>query len=177
MFVFPIVFFLVITLCYLTFYLCDYVRLQGLIQTIAEEQAICIKDNEELLKEVNYEKRKEKGITYLLNNLSEKKTILISEVKNKAENQKLFGKVEGVTASISHTKVEIQLNMLISTGIPKVHEYLGGTPYRYQINTSIPVHNPEEFTRAYTALKDTMDSTKGFNTIKKKLDEIKKVKE
>lgn len=177
MFVFPIVFFLVITLCYLTFYLCDYVRLQGLVETIAEEQVICIKDKEKLFVEVNYKKRKERGITYFLDNLSSEKSTLVSIVKSMAEKEKLFGKVESVSASISHTKVQIQLQMTISTGIPKVQEYLGGTPFRYQINVSIPVHNPTEFTRAYTALQDTMESTKGAKEIKDKLNEIKKVKE
>lgn len=177
MFVFPIVFFMVITLCYLTFYLCDYVRLQGLVETIAEEQVICIKDKEKLFVEVNYKKRKERGITYFLDNLSSEKSTLVSIVKSMAEKEKLFGKVESVSASISHTKVQIQLQMTISTGIPKVHEYLGGTPFRYQINVSIPVHNPTEFTRAYTALQDTMESTKGAKEIKEKLNEIKKVKE
>lgn len=177
MFIFPIVFFLVMTLCYLTFYLCDYVRLQGLVANIAEEQVICIKDKENLLKEVNYKKRRERGVTYFLNNLSSEKNILISTIKNMTEKEQLFGKVESVTASLSHKRVEVQLNMAISTGIPKVHEYLGGMPYQYQINTSIPIHNPTEFTRAYTALQDTMESAKGFKKIKEKIDEIKNVKE
>lgn len=177
MFIFPVVFFLVMTLCYLTFYLCDYVRLQGLVANITEEQVICIKDKENLLTEFNYKKRRERGVTYFLDNLSQEKNILVSTIKSMAEKEKLFGKVESVTVSLSHTKVEIQLNMSISTGIPKVHEYLGGMPYRYQINTSVPVHNPTEFTRAYTALQDTMESAKGVKKIKEKIDEIKNVKE
>ncbi|MCI8407712.1 MAG: pilus assembly protein [Lachnospiraceae bacterium] len=177
MFIFPVVFFLVMTLCYLTFYLCDYVRLQGLVANITEEQVICIKDKESLFTEANYKKRRERGVTYFLNNLSLEKNTLVSTIKNMAEKETLFGKVESVTASLSHTKVEIQLNMAISTGIPKVHEYLGGTPYRYQLNTSVPIHNPTEFTRAYTALQDTMESAKGFKKIKEKIDEIKNVKE
>lgn len=177
MFIFPVVFFLVMTLCYLTFYLCDYVRLQGLVANITEEQVICIKDKESLFTEANYKKRRERGVTYFLNNLSLEKNTLVSTIKNMAEKETLFGKVESVTASLSHTKVEIQLNMAISTGIPKVYEYLGGTPYRYQLNTSVPIHNPTEFTRAYTALQDTMESAKGFKKIKEKIDEIKNVKE
>lgn len=177
MFVFPIVFFLIMTLCYTTFYLCDYVRLQGLVENLSEEQAICVKDNENLLAEVDYKKRKERGITYILKDLSKEKSTLISMVKSMAEKEKLFGKVEGVTASLSYTKVELQLNMSISTGMSKVHEYLGGTPYRYQISVSIPIHNPTEFTRAYTALQDTMESAKGSKQIKEKLKDIKNVKE
>lgn len=177
MFVFPVVFFMVITLCYMTFYLCDYVRLQGLVEEMAEEQAICIKDDTVLFNEVDYKKRRERGATYFLKNLSKEKNILLTEVKNQASKMKLIGTVESVTASVSHTRVTIQLNMAISTGIPKVHEYLGGTPYRYQVTTAIPVHNPVEFTRAYTILADTMESVEGAKKIQKKLDDIKKVKE
>ncbi len=177
MFVFPLVFFLVITLCYMTFYLCDYTKLQGLVETIAEEQVLCIKDKEKLLEEVDYQKRKERGITFYLDGLSAEKNTLVSTLKSMADKEKLFGKVESVSATIGHTKVSIQLNMAISTGISKVHEYLGGSPFRYQINTSIPVHNPTEFTRAYTALQDTMESVKGSKKINEKLNEIKKIKE
>ncbi|MBD5088904.1 MAG: hypothetical protein HDT30_08880 [Clostridiales bacterium] len=177
MFVFPLVFFLVITLCYMTFYLCDYTKLQGLVEIIAEEQVLCIKDKEKLLEEVDYQKRKERGITFYLDGLSAEKNILVSTLKSMADKEKLFGKVESVSATIGHTKVSIQINMAISTGISKVHEYLGGSPFQYQINTSIPVHNPTEFTRAYTALQDTMESVKGSKKINEKLNEIKKIKE
>lgn len=91
MFVFPVVFFLVITLCYMTFYLCDYVRLQGLVEGMAEEQAICIKDNTVLLEEVDYKKRKERGATYFLKNLSKEKDTLLTEVRNQANKMKLLG--------------------------------------------------------------------------------------
>lgn len=176
MFIFPITFFVVITLCYFTFYLCEYTRLQGLVENMAEEQAVCVKNNDSLLEKVDYQKRKGKGVAYVVSDLSDRESTLISKVKKKVKDEKILGDIKGVTAKISHTKVEIQLDMAISVGIPAVHEYFGGTPYKYQVTSSIPVHDPEEFARAYTALKDTLESTKGAKEIKKKLNEIKKVK-
>lgn len=175
MFVFPVVFFLVITLCYMTFYLNDYVRLQGIIENYAVEEGMCIKDSDELLVAPSYKERKSRGISYMFGDLKKQQNSLALALEKSIENEKIIGKLEQVTVKISGAKIDVTVEMSIDVGIPQVHTNMGGSPFRYSMNTTVWIHNPEEFLRAYTKLKDTWESTKGDKLIKEKLSEINKV--
>ena len=83
------------------------------------------------------------------------------------------GEVSSVAAKVSYNSIIITAKIKLTIGISRVKEFFTGTPLEYTIDTKIPVHNPEEFIRAYTALAGTMDEGKGEKSIKKKLREIK----
>lgn len=175
-FIFPIVFFIVLALCYFTFYMCDRVKLQSVVDGLAQNQAICVKDDTTLGKKRDYANILEKGVFYYLSDLSGQKTSFNKNLQSQAKNSLILGKVTKVESEVSHTKIQAKVTVNVNIGIGQVKQYLTGTPLQYQITATAPVHNPAEFARAYLALGETMDSVKGVDSIKKNLKGLKKVK-
>lgn len=174
-FIFPIVFFVVLALCFFAFYMCERVKLQAVVNTMVQEQAICVKDNTVLGKKRDYATILDKGVFYYLSDLSDKKSALNKQLQSKAKEILIIGTVNKVESKVSHTKVEATVTVNVNIGVSQVKEYLTGTPLQYQITANAPVHNPAEFTRGYMVIGETVDGVKGMDTIKQKLKEFLKV--
>lgn len=175
-FIFPIVFFVVLALCYFTFLMCERVKLQAAVNTLVQEQAVCVKDNTVIGKERNYANILDKGAFYYLSDLSEQKSAFNKQLQTQAKNTLILGNVSKVESKVSHTKIEATVIVHVNIGVSQVKEYLTGTPLQYQITANAPVHNPAEFARGYLAMGETLDGVKGVDAIKKKLKEFLKLK-
>lgn len=168
-FVFPMVFFLVLTLCYLTFFMCDKVRLQSMVNTLSEKQAVCVKDHYELGSTRDYSTILEKGVLYYLEDLSAEQALFQEKLENKGKKLLILGEVESVECSVGYSSVEANIVVNVEIGLSMVKEYFTGTPLQYTIHAKIPVHNPSEFVRSYTVIGDTIDQIEGASAIKEKL--------
>lgn len=175
-FIFPIVFFVVLALCYFTFLMCERVKLQAVVNTLVQEQVVCVKDNTVLGKERNYANVLERGVFYYLSDLSEQKSAFDRQLQSQARNTLILGNVSKVESKVSHTKIEATVTINVNIGVSQVKEYLTGTPLQYQITANAIVHNPAEFARGYMAMGETLDGVKGVDTIQKKLKELLNVK-
>lgn len=176
-FIFPIVFFVVLALCYFTFLMCEKVKLQAAVNTLVQEQAVCIKDNTLPGKKRDYANILEKGVFYYLSDLSDQKSAFNKQLQSKAKSVLIVGNVSKVDSKVSHTKIEASVTVDINIGVSQVKEYLTGTPLQYQITANAPVHNPAEFARGYMAIGETLDGVKGVDAIKQKLKDLLKVKQ
>ena len=165
-FVFPIIIFVLIAILYMSHYMADKCKGQSIIDLYAQEQALCLKGQYPLGTSQNYTKILEKGVYFYLSSLTK-------EVREQLAESLLMGEVSSVAAKVSYNSIIITAKIKLTIGISRVKEFFTGTPLEYTIDTKIPVHNPEEFIRAYTALAGTMDEGKGEKSIKKKLREIK----
>lgn len=114
-----------------------------------------------------------KGCLFYLSSLTKEETELDKQVREQLAESLLMGEVSSVAAKVSYNSIIITAKIKLTIGISRVKEFFTGTPLEYTIDTKIPVHNPEEFIRAYTALAGTMDERKGEKNIKKRLREIK----
>ena len=90
-FIFPIVFFVVLALCYFTFLMCERVKLQAAVNTLVQEQAVCVKDNTVIGKERNYANILDKGAFYYLSDLSEQKSAFNKQLQTQAKNTLILG--------------------------------------------------------------------------------------
>lgn len=172
--IFPMVFFIVLTLCYLVFQLCDKVKVESVLENLAREQAIALKEGTALKEQGDYSKISEKGVFYLLEDLSEESNSLKKVAKNRMEKVMILGEIEQIDVKLSHYKVKISAKISTYFGLANIQEYFGGSPYTYELSVSIPVHNPAEFTRSYRALNETIENSKGRKKAKKQLKDIKK---
>lgn len=172
-FVFPIIIFVLIAILYMSHYMADKCKGQSIIDLYAQEQALCLKGQYPLETSQNYTKILEKGVYFYLSSLTKEETELDKQVREQLAESLLMGEVSSVAAKVSYNSIIITAKIKLTIGISRVKEFFTGTPLEYTIDTKIPVHNPEEFIRAYTALAGTMDEGKGEKSIKKKLREIK----
>ena len=175
-FIFPIVFFVVLALCYFTFFMCDRVKLQATVNTLVQEQAVCVKDNTVLGKKRDYANILDKGVFYYLSDLSGQKAAFNKNLQSQAKKALIMGNITKVESNVTHTKINATVTVNVNIGISQVKEYLTGTPLQYQITANAPVHNPAEFARGYLAMGETLDGVKGVDAIKKKIKDILKVK-
>ena len=166
-FVFPIIIFVLIAILYMSHYMADKCKGQSIIDLYAQEQALCLKGQYPLGTSQNYTKILEKGVYFYLSSLTKEETELDKQVREQLAESLLMGEVSSVAAKVSYNSIIITAKIKLTIGISRVKEFFTGT------DTKIPVNNPEEFIRAYTALAGTMDEGKGEKSIKKKLREIK----
>ncbi len=172
-FVFPIIIFVLIAIIYMSHYMADKCKGQSIINLYAQEQALCLKGQYPLGTNQDYTKILEKGIYFYLSSLIKEETELNKQVRKQLSDALLMGEVSSVAAKVSYNSVVITAKIKLTIGISRVKEFFTGTPLEYIIDIKIPVHSPEEFVRAYTALAGTMDEEKGEKSIKNKLIEIK----
>lgn len=172
-FVFPIVFFALMAIIYMSHYMADKCKGQSVVDSYAQKQAICLKERYDLGKEPDYNQILKKGVFFYLNSLSKEETNLANAVKKELSCQLLMGKVRNVNAKVSYGSVSITAKISITIGVSKVKEFFTGTPLEYTVSVKIPVHDPEEFARGYTAMDSTIDNVAGQNKIKKQLKKVK----
>lgn len=175
-FVFPIVFFVVVALCYFTFYMCDRTIIQGTVQELVEKESICVKEDTVLGKKRDYSKISEKGIFYILKDLSSQNTDLSKELTKQGKEKLNLGKITRVDTKVTHTEVEATITVETTIGVSQVKKYFTGTPLQYRVTVKTPVHNPAEFARGFKAVGETIDSVKGLKQLKNNLQDIKKAK-
>lgn len=171
-YLFPIIFFIILAIFYLSMYLSDKAKAQAVVDTYARNQAICLKEYYELGQERDYKKIKERSVFYYLASQQSNEERLTQLVKKEINQELLLGSVEQVQAKISYCSIDIEATVAVNIGISHVKEYFTGCGLCYQVCTTVPVHNPEEFVRAYTQVQKLLDQESAFAETKEKIQEI-----
>lgn len=170
-FVIPVVFFVLLGIIYFTIYLTEQCKVQAVINQMATQQCLCIKEGNDMGESGNYGAVLGKGIFYYLKEPGDAGTFE-QLVKENIEPHLTLGSVQGVTSRISYQEVEIKVIIKVNIGISRVKEFFTGTPLQYQLKTKVPVHNSAEFVRGMTVIGDTFCSIKGMDGIKERIGEI-----
>lgn len=169
--IFPIVFFVIISLIYMTFYMHDKVR----IQSVADQAVIY---GSELVKhektdkhmDIDYSCLDNRGIYFpLIGDLQKENKILQSYVTEKLKRGLIIGEVTDVHIDLSKKEVEIKIKVNMKIGILRAKEFFSGSGTNITIVGKGRVHYPAEFVRQFDVIEGIVDDIQGYDDLINKL--------
>lgn len=172
-FVFPIVLFVLLAVVYMCFYQVDKNNAGIIVHQVAEELAVCMKEQVELGKEKDDKSLTGHKLFYFLQSTSDVENKQKKQMKEQLSDKLMMGTVEGVSVEVGYTKVTVSATISINIGISRIKEFFTGIPLQYKTSIAVPVHNPSEFARVYDAMGEMLDGVKGFEKVQEKLMDIR----
>lgn len=176
-FVMPIIILTIFALIYLTFYLHDICRIQGVVDLTVHKAGLALKHDADVeTGEISYEEINERGVFYQLFGDSgaedEIRGILLKEL-----SKGLF-LVKAESIEVKDDKQKVRISVITDTELT-----LLGLTHIFQafpkktITGEYPVHNPAETVRCTEIILETGSKLKGVDELRNKLNSFIKSKE
>ena len=174
-FLIPMVFFILLAVIHFAYYQADKTTVQTTADRFAKEQAVALKERVELGEQKKVEDLLQHKLFCYVQGTGGKEETLRQKIKEDLQGKLLNGEVEQIRVSVGYTEITVEVTVSFRILVSQVKEYFTGTPLQYTQSISIPVHNPAEFARAYSALELALDDVGAFETLKEQLRRIKNV--
>lgn len=171
----PMVFFILFAVIHFAYYQADKTTVQTVADRLAREQAVALKERVELGEQKTVEDLSRHKLFCYVQGTGGKEDTLRQRIKEELKGRLMNGEVEQVKTSVSYTGITVEVTVSFRILISQVKEYFTGTPLKYTQRVSVPVHNPAEFVRAYSALELALDDVSAFEKLKEQLRKIKNV--
>jgi HD superfamily phosphohydrolase len=170
-FVMPIVILTVFALIYLSFYLHDTCRIQGLVDKTLHKAAISLKQEADLeTGAIDYERIGERGVfTQLLGDRSDAEKELRKYLQQELSKGLFLSKITGIQATVYKTKLEISVEADNVIRIPWVKKFFTSFTHT-KITAEYPIHDPAETIRICEVILDTASQVKGVDELKDKIE-------
>ncbi len=170
-FVMPIIIFTVFALLYLSFYLHDYCRIQGVVDMTLHKAGLIMKHESELASaEIDYEHIMNQGIFDLWQEDSKKmEQELQRYLRMKLSKGFFLIKTTDIEATVDSSKLTISVQTNTQISIPWVRELMA--PHSLSvISEEYPLHDPAETIRVCEVILDTASQLKGIDELKNKIE-------
>ena len=174
-FLIPMVVFSLFAVIHFAYYQADKTTVQTTADCFAKEQAVALKERVELGEQKKIEDLAQHDLFCYVQGTSSKEDTLRQQIKVSLQGKLLNGDVEQIKVSVGYTEIIVEVTVSFRVLVSQVIEYFTGTPLQYTQSVSIPVHNPAEFARAYSALELALDDVGAFEKLKEQLRKIKNV--
>lgn len=174
-FLFPMVFFILFAVIHFAYYQADKTTVQTVADRLAKEQAVALKERVELGEQKMVEDLSQHKLFCYVQGTGGKEDTLRQKIKEELQGRLMNGEVEQIKASVGYTEITVEVTVSSHILISQVKEYFTRTPLSYTERVSIPVHNPAEFVRAYSALELALDDVSAFEKLKEQIRKIKNV--
>lgn len=172
-FIIPIVIFVILALCYMTFYMRDKVKIEKLLNQTAEKSSLFIKRQRDFAtEEIQYENINSRSLFYIIKNLSKEKIYIEEYLKEQLKQNLLLGELEYLEIEITSMRVQIKTYISIHIGIFYIQKYFTKTGLLLCQEAQVQVYRPEEFVRAYTTINESLSQSNGYRKIKEYLEKI-----
>lgn len=170
-FVFPIVFFVIISLIYMAFYMHDKTRVQCIADSAILYGSELIKhERAEEDRNIDYKSLDRRGIYYpLVGETAEEEKILYAYVQEKLEKGLMIGEVTGIQIYLSHKEIEIHIKIYMKIGILRIKEIFLGSGTCITIVGKGDIHYPAEFVRQIDVIEGIIDEIQGYDKLMKAL--------
>lgn len=168
-FIMPLILFVIIALCYLSFYMHDKIIIQSLADDAGYKVSGYKKHESDFeTGEIFYNRIGERGIFYFTFGDSEVNDSVEEFILNRLKGKLFITEVKNVKVKDSGYKISIEIKSKASFPFHKVRSYFSKNGEFIITNYKGKPHNPTEFVRAYHALTEIISDTKGFQMIKEK---------
>lgn len=174
-FLFPMIFFILLAVIHFAYYQVDKTTVQTTADHFAKEQAVALKERVELGEQKKVADLSRHQLFCYMQGTGGKEDTLRQQIKKNLQGKLLNGDVEQIGVSVGYTEITVEVTVSFRVLVSQVKEYFTGTPLQYTQSISIPVHNPAEFARAYSALELALDDVGAFEKLKEQLRRIKNV--
>ncbi|MBB2184690.1 pilus assembly protein [Lachnospiraceae bacterium MD1] len=172
-FVMPIVIFVVFALLYLSFYLHDKCRIQGIINKTLHKASITLKHEADIdTGNLSYETIGERGVFYLLMGNNDMEASQIQQYLQQELSEGLFlTRIAEVNSEVGKTKVKLSVETETSVSLYWVKQLFSSLAHG-TIKEDSGIHNPAETLRQMEVVLDSGSRMKGVSQLKDKLEGI-----
>ena len=168
-FVMPIITLTVVALLYLSFYLHDLCRIQGVVDMSLHKAGLLLKHEAELATaEIDYEHIKDQGIFNLWKEDS-KEEELQAYLRMKLSKGLFLTKIADIESTLDNTKLSISVKTDTRISLPWVRERMASYSHSV-ISGEYPIHDPAETIRVCEVILDTASQIKGVDELKNKIE-------
>ena len=174
-FLFPMIFFILLAVIHFAYYQADKTTVQITADHFAKEQAVALKERVELGEHKKIKDLSQHKLFCYVQGTGGKEDTLRKKIKENLQGKLLNGDVEQIKVLVGYTEITVEVTVSFRVLVSQVKEYFTGTPLQYTQRVSIPVHNPAEFVRAYSALELALDDVGAFEKLKEQIRKIKNV--
>ncbi len=170
-FVMPIVILTIFALIYLSFYLHDLCRIQGIVDVTLHKAGLILKHESELATaEIDYEYIKDQGIFDLLQEDSkESEQELYEYLQQKLSKGLFLAKIADIEAKVERSKLTVSVRTNTEISIPWVRKLMASYSQTV-ISGDYPIHDPAETIRVCEVVLDTTSQVKGVDELKNKIE-------
>lgn len=172
-FIIPLVVFLMFSLIYLSFYLHDLCKIQGIINQVSHRAAFMVKHESDIASgEIAYEEISKRGVFYfLLGNTEKDKEQIREYLRSKLSKGLFIVKIKHMEIQLTKSKLAVDIDVSPSVslkGFPDFFTFLKDRTLKQEYR----IHDPAETLRRTEVILDTGSKIKGVDDLKKKLDEF-----
>ena len=169
-FIMPIIVLTVVALIYLSFYLHDLCRIQGVVDMSLHKAGLLLKHESELATaEIDYEHIKDQGIFDPWQEDSKEEQELQAYLHMKLSKGLFLTKIADIEATVDDTKLTISVKTDTRISIPWVRERIASYSHMV-ISGEYPMHDPAETIRVCDVILDTASQIKGVDDLKNKIE-------
>lgn len=172
-FVMPTILLAVFTILYLTFYLHDMCRVQGIVDETLHKAGLCVKYEADLnTDKVDYESIMERGVFDLLpGERAEVEQELQTYLQQRLAKGLFLSQIADVQAAVETTKLKITIRTESRIVIPWIKRFFE----KYSdtvILGEYPIHDPAQTIRICEVILDTAAQVKGVDELKSKIEKF-----
>ncbi len=170
-FVMPVVILAVFALLYLSFYLHDASRVQGIINSALHKTAMMDKHITDLgTGRIAYENINDRGVFYPLAGDRSKEERQLAEYLRQQLSEGLFlSKVTRISVEAGVFSWSLEAEVSTAVTMPMFHFLFDRVAHRV-ISEEYPVHNPADALRQYEVILDTASEIKGVDELRRMIE-------
>lgn len=175
-FVMPIVLFTVVSVIYLSFFLYDYCRIQGIADTILHKGALNLKHEADFeTGNVFYEEIGNQGVFYQLSGISDSKIDMIENLLSaKLSKGLLVTKITNIEVSADILKVVIKIEGKLNIPIKGVAQMFS-VDRIFMVEVKGKLHNPANTVRISEVILELGSNIKGLDKLKNKVKTLSQI--
>jgi hypothetical protein len=169
----PMIIFIICSLVYLGFYLHDRSRLEGLVDEVLMKGALSAKHEADIRTgKVDYANIRKRGVLYLLIGDTKQQEDQIEKYLWELSGQGFFlTEIRDIKVELGKYKLKITLEGEFKVPMRGIREFFDPNP-QIIIEAERSIHNPAEFIRVSEVVLDTASKIKGFDELKKRIEDI-----
>lgn len=171
----PMIVFILFALMYLSFYLHDKCRVQGIVDQILHKAELTVKHEADYSTgEIYYENISNRGVFYLpFGNTTMDEDNIRRYLQMKLESGLFLVKVTDIQVDVGKFNITISVKANLPISLPGVTNIWNANPDMI-VEGKSQIHNPAETIRLSEVILDTGAKIKGVEALKEKLENIMK---
>jgi hypothetical protein len=171
----PIVIFIIFAVMYLSFYLHDRCRIQGIVDRTLHKAELTLKHKADFPSgEVKFEDINDRGVFYLFfDNTKNDEENIGAYLQNELKRGLFFIKINSINVTVNKFGIAISVEAKVPISFFGVTN-LWKPNYLVLTNASGPIHNPAETIRLSEVVLQTGSKFKGADDLKEKIERVLK---
>lgn len=168
----PMVIFIILAIVFLSFYLYDICRIEGVMDRVLHQAALTLKHESNIATgEVDYLKLRDRGVFYLLiGDTNEEEAAIEDYLWQELDKGLFFAKVTDIQVTAGKQKVTVSAEAEVRIPVSGILDYF--RPHNISYEVSCPIHNPAEAIRLSEVILHTGSKIKGLDKLKEGLEKL-----